>query len=400
MSEKPAVYHPSWIGTINLDGFEIVDIQPQSNLRFEDFNPVIVFGGSLGYVQGKEARANEAIRREREISNSLSCGNIVCLTYNYDDLTRRVGQRIKINPSHHLSEPRADIIIKRSEFSPFLKKFGGTDRLYKKGDFDDIICETENGYVVGFTKKIDKGAIVVLPCHISRNDFENIDIMIEFLLELLNALEKYKPKIQYKPPNWIDTYRFPKETPLISEIEEFQAKIDDRKELLKKYLEFKEVLWFRNDELIEPLMNFFKSIGFKTKRDEIFEEDFWIMERDNEVSIVEVKALDKNLKRFHISQLDMHRGAREKADDFPALMIVNSFNKANSLTKKDKNISPNEIKKAVKTNVLIIRTLDLCNAFTLIEKNELIPAQLMRLIKEETGWLKITESGFEIKKNG
>jgi len=139
-------------------------------------------------------------------------------------------------------------------------------------------------------------------------------------------------------------------------------------------------------------------VGIKTKRDEIYEEDFWITERNRETVIVEAKGLDKNLKRPHISKLDEHRGAREKPDEFPALLVVNSFNNAKSLQEKNKNISTNEIKKAVRTNVLLLRTIDLCNAYTLMEKKVLTPSQLLTSIKKETGWLKVTASGYEARR--
>ena len=118
-------------------------------------------------------------------------------------------------------------------------------------------------------------------------------------------------------------------------------------------------------------MNFFNALGIATKRDEIDEEDFWVTEDKKEVSIFEVKGLDKNLKRLHINQLDEHRGAREQLDDFPALLIVNSFNKAKSLAEKEEAISSNVIKKAVQTHILILRTLDLCNVYRLIDEEKL-----------------------------
>ncbi|NIQ05191.1 MAG: hypothetical protein GWO20_05545 [Candidatus Korarchaeota archaeon] len=124
-------------------------------------------------------------------------------------------------------------------------------------------------------------------------------------------------------------------------------------------------------------------MGIETKRDEIFEEDFWIKEKDEEKVIVEVKGLDKNVTRLHITKLDEHRIAREKPDEFPAVLIVNTFNRADSLEEKDKAISPNEIRKAVKTNILLIRTLDLCNYYYLIQKENFTSTQLHDLFKTE-----------------
>lgn len=64
-------------------------------------------------------------------------------------------------------------------------------------------------------------------------------------------------------------------------------------------------------------------------------------------------------------------------------MVVNNFNKVESLNEKDKGIAPNVIKKAVKTNVLILRTIDLCYAYSLIEMKKLTTSKLLDIIKTE-----------------
>ena len=77
------------------------------------------------------------------------------------------------------------------------------------------------------------------------------------------------------------------------------------------------------------------------------------------------------MDRPDISKLDEDGAARGKPDDFPALLVVNSFNRADSLVTKKIDISPNEIKKAVHANVLLVRTLDLIGLFSLIESGKI-----------------------------
>jgi len=394
MTEKIGLYHPKWIGITKIDDSELFYLNPESPQNFVDFNPIIILGGTLFGVEEGYKRVNEAVRREREIFNALEKGSVVCITFHIDDLLERVLKRIG-KEIFTLEEPRADLRIKRSEFSSLLKKFGSAGYHFEE-DFDDIICETEDGYVVGFAEKVGKGALVFLPCYdINIFDFA---ILKDFLQILLDGLRTYLPKIQYKPPNWINSLRFPNEAIIVSEVEKLQREINIKINSLEKYLELKEILWFRDDELVKSVMNFFKEIGIETKQDEIYEEDFWIVEQGKETVIVEVKGLDQNLTRPHISKLDEHRGARNKPDDFPALLVVNSFNRAESLKEKDRDISPNEIKKSVQTNVLILRTLDLCNVYSLMERKKLNPSTLLNVIKKENGWLNITASGLEIKK--
>ena len=220
--------------------------------------------------------------------------------------------------------------------------------------------------------------------------------MTSFLTKLLEAVTNYSARFQCEAPSFIDSYKCPNESIIVSEIAKIRSELSKKEKILQKYSKLKEILWLRDDELTGSIIDFLEVIGINTKRIEICEEDFWIVENGKEAVIVEVKALDKNLSRIHISQLDQHRAARDKPDNFPALLIVNSFNKASSPKEKDQVISPNEIKKAVNTNALVLRTLDLFNAYCLIEKNNLERQDLLRIVKTENGWLKVDSSKWKI----
>lgn len=396
MEQKPAVYHPTFTGGGSFAEWELFFIAPESNISLADFNPIILLGGTIVWVEEGYKRDNEAVRREREVFHALEKGSVVCVTYMFDEINHRILERIGIGISG-FNKTRVDIVTKRSEFSTFMKRYGAADTRFR-GDFDDIICETENRDKVGFAKKVKKGVLIFLPCKVMLKQYDEPDFLRGFLPALLEALKAYGPRIQYKPPNFIDSYRFPKEASIISEIEELQKELSKRTESLNRYLKLKEILWFRDTELVNAVMNFLADMGIKTKRDEVYEEDFWILHHEKEAVMVEIKGLDKNLARLHISQLDEHRAAREKPDDFPALLVVNSFNQATSLKEKDQPISPNEIRKAVQINVLILRTLDLCNVYSLIESKRLEIGTLLKIIREESGWLRITPSGLDIIK--
>lgn len=400
MTEEPAVYNPAWqspTGNASIDALEMTFINPNTRKSLAQFDPIIIFGGTLAWVEKGSSRETEAVKREREIFNALESGKTVCITFLLDELAVRVLERIG-KDFEGWEKARVDFVIKRSEFSAFLKNFGSAYCGFYSKPFYDVICETENEMVVGFTEKVGKGTLIFLPCHVLTKYFTDWYFIKEFLPVLLDGLRTYLPRIQYKPPNWIDSYKFPNEAIISSKKEKLEREIETVKDSLDGYLRLKEILWFRNNELVNSVMKFFNEMGIQTKRDEIYEEDFWIMEQNKETVIVEVKGLDKNLKRPHISKLDEHRGAREKPDDFPALLVVNSFNNATSLKEKDVSISANEIKKAVRTNVLILRTLDLCNAYSSIERKEFSLETLLKLIKSESGWLNITTSGYRVKK--
>lgn len=185
-------------------------------------------------------------------------GGIICIVFGIDELVSRILKRINIG-SGQFDRPRADLRIKRSEFSSFLKNFGSADYFFED-DFDDIISETEDRDIVGFTKKVGKGALLFLPCHFRyrvKVEFERVSFMDKIIPTLIDDLKKYQPKVKYKPPKWVNSYRFPNEAKILSEIENLEREINKRYNITKEYSKLKDVLWFRDDELVKSVMNFF-----------------------------------------------------------------------------------------------------------------------------------------------
>ncbi len=128
-------------------------------------------------------------------------------------------------------------------------------------------------------------------------------------------------------------------------------------------------------------------MGFQTVVDEVYEEDLWILDGQEKAIMVEVKGLNKNLTRQDISKLDEHREARE-VPELTGLLIANTFMTANSLESKDQPFPPNVIEKAIKTNVLVTRTIDLCRILDHLERSGSSPPQvLLDAMLGRKGWL-------------
>ena len=62
--------------------------------------------------------------------------------------------------------------------------------------------------------------------------------------------------------------------------------------------------------------------------------------------MTQVKGKDHGIKRGDLYALDTHREERNKADDFPALLLINTFNRAQDLEEKDAPIPSDEIRRA------------------------------------------------------
>ncbi|MCJ7790814.1 MAG: hypothetical protein MUP49_00110 [Dehalococcoidia bacterium] len=214
--------------------------------------------------------------------------------------------------------------------------------------------------------------------------------------------------------NDISTRLFPQTAPIT---EAFQFKVEKQfrqkkqkvitileqvNETIAKHQEPKDILFLRDDPLADRiplwLTDYFE---IRTKRQEDYVEDFWILDdKGKEVAICEVKGLSKNVKREYITALVQHREQRDLADDFPSILFVNTFADSESVEEKDgQRVVKLECQKAVKNHVLIVRTLDLVRMLDLVWQKKLDINNIRELLLSETGWLRVTEQGYEIFKN-
>jgi len=121
-------------------------------------------------------------------------------------------------------------------------------------------------------------------------------------------------------------------------------------------------------------------------------EDFWILNDDgDDVVIGEVKGLTGNARREHVHALVMHRAAQNKPDDFPALLVVNTFAEARTIKDKiEQRIAPDVCASAVKSSVLIVRTVDLLFLADQWEREIISAAALGDMLVGHGGWLRVT----------
>jgi hypothetical protein len=153
--KEPAVYRPLLRGTGTITISNLHHLSAFHMEDFDDYNPVIVLGGTLDFIESEYERESEAARIEREVFNSLERGNVVCLTGRIDSAFARVLGRIGTGYlAEDLQQLEVDLRVKRSEFLAFCKGFVAAEGHFSASDFDDIICENSRGQVVGFVKKV------------------------------------------------------------------------------------------------------------------------------------------------------------------------------------------------------------------------------------------------------
>ena len=339
----------------------------------------------------------EAIRREKEVRQALETGRIVCFigSHGKDYIFSRILKSYNIHfDDIYESRVYSGLKIRRSEFKPFLNDVGATTIEFNKDAIDDVICTTSHDNVVGFSKQIGKGLLLFLPCILGS---WKVDYVIDHLENLGKELISYSTRVILEPPNWLTNFQFTNERAIRDEVDRIKkAELAPLEKKLIYYNQMKSILWLGDNNLVEATKDFLKSLGFEIYVEEIYEEDLWIVDNVEKQIIIEVKSKNKNLTRQDISKLDEHREARQ-VPNLTGLLIANTFMVANSIEIKDQPFPSNVIEKAVNTDVLITRTIDLCRIYDRLEKCEILGhVTLLKTMIGKKGWLTLTDNEITI----
>jgi hypothetical protein len=115
-------------------------------------------------------------------------------------------------------------------------------------------------------------------------------------------------------------------------------------------------------------------------------EDFWLTEDDHDWAIGEVKSYETgNVDKGAVGQLWTHRREAGHADDFPALLIANTYYKRSSVKERDEAIHPDVARRASEDNVLIARTLDLFR----MRQSPQARDTFLETLRQRGGWFRV-----------
>lgn len=389
-----------------LNDTELIFVDNNYSQSFSGFDFLIYFSGAFRFEYERGAfrqlvlidASAEAIRREKEIRVALEAGKIVCFigSDSNDYVISRILNSIKAY-SKCISTDQSicsNLIVKRSEFKPFLSNVGATRIFFDEHYLDDIICTTDFGLVLGFSKSIGKGMVLFIPCIFGSTERNYI---VENFEKLVNGLISFSAKKIFETPSYLENIKFKNEEIALSKIIELTEKeIKPLKEKVAFYTRLKRILWLGDNTLVEATCAFLENMGFKTKIIDIGEEDFWLLEDGKEIAIVEVKGLNNNLKREDLTKADEHREARH-VPHLTSLLIANTFMTAQSIDRKKEAFPANVIEKAIQLNMIITRTLDLFNIYNYMEQNNLTYNWLLDFINGKKGWLTMQDSKITFK---
>ena len=357
------------------------------------------------------------LKRIREVWKALEQKRIICFLY-FDipapsqlptdkfspwqemfesDLMMRYLLQNQICPVR-LWTPITGIVSHRSELAPYIDIYGATRNYFVFWGEEEVkfvpLCSVElahRKHVVGFAYN---QRVLCLPFHLPNKTDSSV---LYTYGQLANSLLSYLAKVYLEPPQWIKEFQFTPEEKLRTSCRQLTKELETCKTRLGYYEKLKQVLFLGDDPLVDVVIYLFKEVyRLGIEHSERYEEDFFISNDQKKRQIlVEVKGLNKNVKRLDVSKTLLHRDTYNLPASFPTLLVANTFMaKTTDLRQKDQPIGASEADYARKNDIVILRTLDLLRAAGMAIDDSTRGETFIESLKTRAGWLRVTDEGW------
>jgi len=386
--------------------------------RFDDYDGVILFQGTFEWF--KEAHDSwgdihqrlkydndELDKRTKELGVLLKKGGfvsfILCEPFidyvdgddaSYTDLAKKCLNSRSLH-RENFSNRVTGIQSKQSEFEKFIERFGAANTYFDcyDKDFDmKVIAVTANDKTVGIILRSQLFFVPALRV-------ENIpDRISEYFQLLAEAVTSVFNKLLVEVPEWVKQFRFGHENGLLSQGTALIKEVEKIHAHLEELQQYKSVLVFDSDQLVNATVNLLTAgFGFRVNRRDDYREDFKILgEKELPVVFGEIKGTNRGVQREYINQADSHRERAGLPSEFPTVLFVNTCIKnARTLAEKDQDVPEEQVRHAKNNKILILRTLDLLRLLKHKMDGKCTSDQVLKIFKEKTGWLKVTDEGWE-----
>lgn len=354
--------------------------------------------------------------REKQILNLLERGGWVCFLVSniIDFIPSSTGGRRDIMDTdlckvalNGFTIGRKNIIgtplieCKVPEFREFVDKYGVAKTYFvlPKGDKKDkkivfrIIATTSDKAIVGF--EISQ-KLFFLPFHSASKDRDNSVIIASTVTQ---AITEYRKRCIVEIPDWAKQFQFDQEKKLKKEIESLHLYMNTLQDSLTIWREYKAILItsgeILKDGILAILEDFFQMKVDPT--DEHREDAKIIDEEGNILAIIEIKGTNSGVRREHINQVDSHRERSDLMPNIPGILFINNEMSVAGINERlNTKVARDHIKHAQKSNITIIRTIDLLFLMKHLENESNRKEKFMNLIKSGGGWLRADFEGYTV----
>lgn len=229
-----------------------------------------------------------------------------------------------------------------------------------------------------------RGLAYLLPL----GDENNVPMNVERVLAALGRPDEY--------PEYLDHLDLEVESKLAQELAQLEVRARELSDALDRARTRKHILYARESQLEAAVVAFFNDeLHIAARGIPGNAEDFRLIDTDdNAWCLGEVKGPSRrNLSRVDVFRLAAHRGDADLPEEFPALLVGNTFNGASTLSERARPIEPNVVSIAHSTHIMVVRTLDLAYLWRAAQTDKAVVPQFVDEVRARGGWFEVAADG-------
>ena len=397
------------------ESFIVHDVPLRSNVRFQDYDGLIVFAGAFEKCTNTDSpdrflvscidRADLDLR-ERQTLTLIDQRKPVVFLLRFaprypvnshepadQDLFRRISSRLGIKWVSYSQATPVDWLA--PDFKTYAMSFG-TGYILLRCDEQTREPTTP---LFGSDRLLFgaavKDTVFFLPCP----NPQNLHVVQQTVLAAIEGVLGYRERMSEDMPEWVSEFQFEKESSLRVELE---GLVESARRLgtgIREYKQCKGALVFQSKPLVDIVAHAFRRFfGISLVIDDKCIEDATIRDSQGDIlAVLEIKGVRGNFKGANVNQVDTHRERLGLNTETPGILITNTFMEAKNFKEKDERPHPDIVKKATRENVLILRTLDLIRLANLVEKGCVSTAEAKNMFLKSAGWLRADEHSVQVE---
>lgn len=182
---------------------------------------------------------------------------------------------------------------------------------------------------------------------------------------------------------------------LVQRIQEMEADVVRLKAQLEDSKQARKILFVSGEDLRTETVRFFtESLGSPAQRATDI-GDFWLVAE----AVGEAWCFGEifeselgNVTREHLAHVMVDRAKAGKPDDFPALLVINTYFGQRSVAERDQAVPEDVRRRAAEDNILVVRTMDLLR----LRQKELSGfagiKEFLEAIRAGGGWFEVNDA--------
>lgn len=185
----------------------------------------------------------------------------------------------------------------------------------------------------------------------------------------------------------------PTEAQTLQRIAELEAEITRLRDGIEEGRKAKQILFLSEGALRDELTRFFThGLGMPTGASETNKEGFWIIAESVGEEWAYGEARDSangNVTRDMLARCMINRADAGKGDDFPALLVVNTYYEKQNIADRDQPVPSEICKRAAEDHILVVRALDLVRLRTKEQSGFAGKADFQEALRMGGGWFEM-----------